>query len=109
MTRGAIFDVVVDLRQSSPTFGEHLAIELSAENWKQLLVPEGLAHGYVTLTERTEVLYKVNAYYHKDSERGILWSDPALGIDWPVDGVEAVVSDKDRSWPVFADQTALFD
>ena len=109
VTRGAILDVVVDLRQSSPTFGQHVAVELSAENWKQLLVPEGLAHGYATLTEQTEVLYKVDAYYHKDSERGILWSDPVLGIDWPVSQSQAVVSDKDRNWPVLSGQADLFD
>jgi dTDP-4-dehydrorhamnose 3,5-epimerase len=109
VTRGRVLDVVVDLRRSSPTFGRHVAIELSAENWRQLLVPIGFAHGYVTLEPDTELLYKVTDYYAPDHDRGLAWDDPALGIDWGIDAKQAILSDKDRSNPRLADLPKFFD
>jgi len=106
--RGAILDVVVDIRRGSPTFGQHVAVELSAENWHQLFVPEGFAHGFCTLQPDTELLYKVSAPYAPDHDKGLLWNDPALAIDWPVTANEAVVSDKDRAQPFLADLELVF-
>lgn len=104
VTRGAILDVAVDIRKSSPTFGQHVSAVLSAENWQQLLVPIGFAHGFITLEPDTEVLYKVDAFYSPESDAGILWNDPALGIDWQVPpGVTPVLSDKDQALPRFTD------
>ena len=109
VVRGAILDVAVDIRRSSPTFGRHVAVELSADNWKQLLVPVGFAHGFVTLTDHTEVIYKVSADYSPPHERGIQWNDPALGIDWRIAADAAVLSDRDRKHPPLAQQADLFD
>lgn len=106
--RGAVLDVAVDIRRGSPTFGRHVAIELSAQNWKQLFVPAGFAHGFVTLEPNTEVLYKVTNYYSAAHDRGIRWNDPELGIGWGVDGESAVLSEKDRKNPVLAEATDLF-
>lgn len=103
VVRGAILDVVVDLRPGSPTWGRHVAVELSAENWRQLLVPKGFGHGFQTLTDDCEVLYKVTDYYAPASERGLLWSDPALGIDWPIAPGAATVNARDADWPTLAD------
>jgi dTDP-4-dehydrorhamnose 3,5-epimerase len=100
---GAILDVAVDLRRDSPTFGKHVKIELSANNFQQVLVPVGFAHGFVTLEPNTEVLYKVTNYYAPDHDRGVLWNDPDLGIDWSVDPDNAVISDRDREWPYWRD------
>lgn len=99
VTRGAVLDVVVDIRRGSPTFGDHAAVELSAANWRQLLVPKGFAHGFVTLEPETEMIYKVTDYYAPDHDHGLLWSDPALGIDWPVAPEAALLSEKDRAQP----------
>jgi len=99
---GAVFDVVLDLRRDSPTYGHHYAVELGAGNGLQLWAPPGLAHGYCTLEDGTSVLYKMTRYYAPGLAGGILWSDPALAIPWPVTPVEAVLSDKDRAWPDFA-------
>ena len=96
VTAGSVFDVAVDIRWGSPTFGRHVAIVLSASDWNQIFVPEGFAHGYCTLEPDTEVLYKVSAYYSPEHDRGLLWCDPALGIDWPVSADQALISDKDR-------------
>ena len=108
VVRGAILDVAVDIRRGSPTFGDHATVELSAANWRQLLVPAGFAHGFVTLEPDTEVVYKVTAYYAPEHDHGILWSDPALGIAWPVSPEAAVVSDKDCLQPRLADVASPF-
>ena len=99
VTRGAILDVAVDIRRGSPTYGQAVAVELSAENWRQLLVPKGFAHGFQTLTEDCEVLYKVTDYYAPAAEAGLLWSDPALGIDWPLGTGDAFINARDSEWP----------
>lgn len=101
--QGTILDVAVDLRKGSPTFGKAFSIELSGENKKQLLVPKGFAHGYSVLSETAEVLYKCDGFYHKESEGGILFNDPALGIDWKIPAEKAIVAEKDRSNPAFQD------
>ena len=96
---GAILDVVVDIRKGSPTYGKTFSIELSAENKKQLLVPKGFAHGYSVLSETTEVLYKVDQFYNKQSEGGILYNDPSLVIDWGIPAGKEIVADKDLLHP----------
>lgn len=101
--KGAILDVAVDLRRGSPTFGRHVAVELSASAWNQLFVPAGFAHGFCTLEPDTEVFYKVDAYYSAEHDGGVLWNDPALAIAWPVTAEQAVLSDKDRRLPLLAD------
>ncbi|WP_169570081.1 dTDP-4-dehydrorhamnose 3,5-epimerase [Sneathiella limimaris] len=109
VTRGAVLDVAVDIRRGSPTFGKHVAVELSSDNWKQLWVPPGFAHGYCTLTENVEFLYKVDNDYSPEHEAGIIWNDPALGIDWKLDGSEARLSDKDTILPLLEKQDQLFE
>jgi dTDP-4-dehydrorhamnose 3,5-epimerase len=84
VTQGSVFDVAVDIRQGSPTFGQWFGLELSAENKKQLWIPAGLAHGFLVTSESAEFLYKTTDYYHPEFERSMLWSDPAIGIDWPL-------------------------
>lgn len=108
VTRGAILDVAVDIRRGSPTYGQHVAVELSAENWTQLYVPVGFAHGFCTLTDEVEVLYKVSADYAPSCEGGLLWSDPDLGIAWPIAPEEATLSDRDRTWPRLKDFVSPF-
>jgi dTDP-4-dehydrorhamnose 3,5-epimerase len=99
---GRILDVAVDLRKGSPSFGKCMAIELSAENKKQFLIPAGFAHGFSVLSENAEVSYKCDAFYHKESEGGIRYDDPALNIDWLVPSEKAIVSAKDLELPDFA-------
>ncbi len=106
--KGAILDIAVDIRQSSPTFGKHVRAVVSAENWRQIWVPPGFAHGYVTLEPNTEVIYKVTNYYSPSHERGIRWNDPALGIDWGVDTTAAVLSSRDTAHPTINDAADLF-
>jgi dTDP-4-dehydrorhamnose 3,5-epimerase len=108
VVRGRILDVAVDIRRSSPTYGQHVAVELSAENWRQLLVPVGFAHGFCTLEPDCEIQYKVSAYYSAADDFGLAWDDPALGISWPVRPEEAVLSDKDRRQPTLAELPACF-
>lgn len=98
---GAIYDVFVDIRKDSPTYGQWKGVILSADNKRQLLIPKGFAHGFCTLVPDTHILYKVDQYYSPNHDRGILWNDPALGIDWPVS--DPILSDKDRQHPVLAD------
>jgi dTDP-4-dehydrorhamnose 3,5-epimerase len=108
VTKGAILDVAVDIRRASPTFGRYVSAVLSAENWRQIWVPVGFAHGYVTLEPHTEVVYKVTNLYAPALDRGILWSDPALGIDWGLAHNEAILSEKDRKQPPLAEAADLF-
>lgn len=109
VVRGAIFDVVVDIRAGSPTFGKHVSVVISAAAWNQILVPEGFAHGFCTLERDTEVIYKVNAPYSKQHDKGILWSDFTLGIEWPVPNGNAIVSKKDKNLPKFVDVPGYFE
>lgn len=99
---GRILDVALDIRKGSPTYGKYMSIELSADNKKQFLIPQGFAHGFSVLSETAEVMYKCDAFYNKASEGGILYNDPALNIDWGLTSAEAVVSSKDLDLPVFA-------
>ena len=107
-TRGSILDVAVDIRVGSPTYGRHVAVELSAANWRQLWVPPGFAHGYVTLEDDCEVIYKTTDYYAPDCDRGIAWDDPALAIDWRIAPADVVLSAKDRRQPRLQDATPAF-
>jgi dTDP-4-dehydrorhamnose 3,5-epimerase len=101
-TKGAIFDVAIDIRKGSPTFGKWFGIELSAENKKQLLIPKGFAHGFMTTTNDVEVQYKVDELYAPECDRGIIWNDPAIGIEWPID-ITPVLSVKDENAPLLAE------
>ncbi|MEZ5817098.1 MAG: dTDP-4-dehydrorhamnose 3,5-epimerase [Hyphomicrobiaceae bacterium] len=109
VTRGAILDVAVDIRKGSPSYGRHVTAVLSAENWAQLWVPVGFAHGFCTLEHDTEVQYKVTDYYAPECDRGLLWNDPGIGIDWPVGAGEAILSDKDRTHPRLAELPVAFE
>ena len=108
VTRGAVYDVAVDARRHSPTYGQHVGVELSEDNWRQLWVPPGFLHGFCTLSDDVEFLYKVTAYYSPPHDGAVAFDDPALGIDWPLDGAEPLVSEKDRRAPRFADMPQVF-
>lgn len=103
VVRGAILDVAVDIRKSSPTFGKWVALEVSAEKWNQILVPKGFAHGFMTLVENTEVIYKVTDYYSPEHDRSIRFDDAAVGIEWPLPTSSVQLSDKDQKAPLLAD------
>lgn len=101
VTQGKVFDVAVDLRRNSPSFGRWVGEVLSEENKRQLWIPEGFAHGFLVLSDNAQFLYKTTDYYHPEHERSIIWNDAALGIEWPVEG-GVVLSRKDASAPIFA-------
>ena len=103
VTSGAVFDVAVDIRQGSATFGQWVGSELTAENHKQLWIPPGFAHGFVVLSDTADFLYKTTAYYAPQSDRGVLWNDPQIGIQWPNLGMDFLLSDKDRKQPLLRD------
>jgi dTDP-4-dehydrorhamnose 3,5-epimerase len=106
--RGAIWDVAIDIRHGSPTYGRHVAAVLSAENWSQLWIPGGFLHGFCTLEPDTEVIYKVTAEYDRPTERGVIWSDPDLALPWPVPADQVVLSDKDARMPRLAECDVWF-
>jgi dTDP-4-dehydrorhamnose 3,5-epimerase len=98
--RGALYDVIIDLREGSPTYGRWIGVDLTDENRRMLYVPRGFAHGFQTLRDDTEVLYLVSEFYAPGAESGLRWNDPAFQIDWPL-GTPTVISEKDASWPDF--------
>lgn len=106
--RGAVLDVAVDIRKNSPTYGQHVAVELSAAGGEQLFIPRGFAHGFCTTEAETYVAYKVDAYYAPEHDSGILWNDPSIGIKWPVEAGEAVLSDKDMLHSTFLEFVSPF-
>jgi dTDP-4-dehydrorhamnose 3,5-epimerase len=108
VTRGAVWDVAVDLRLGSPTFGHHVGVELTAENGKQLWIPVGFAHGFCTLEPSSEVIYKMTAYYDLASSHGVAWDDPDLAIPWPVDRRRVLLSDRDQRNPQLKDTPSCF-
>lgn len=99
VVEGCVLDVAVDLRVGSPTFGRHVAIELSSENRRQLFIPKGFAHGFVALSQEARLLYKVDAYYAPEAEGGLIFDDPELAIDWHLPPASLLLSEKDRMWP----------
>lgn len=100
VVRGEVFDVAVDLRKDSPTFGQWFGVILSEENKKQFFIPKHFAHGFVVLSEYAEFAYKCTDFYHPDDEGGLLWNDPKIGIEWPIpEGMELILSEKDTRWP----------
>lgn len=107
--RGAVLDVVVDIRRGSPTYGSHVAVELTGENRRQLFVPRGFAHGFAVLSDEAVFQYKCDNYYHPESEGGISIADRSLGIDWRIDPAEAILSEKDLRNPMLRDFESPFD
>lgn len=100
VVKGSILDVVVDIRKSSPTFKKWVALEVSAKKWNQILVPKGFAHGFLTLEDNTEVVYKVTDYYSPEHDRSLRFDDPSIGVEWPFDASAMQLSDKDRNAPL---------
>lgn len=107
--KGAVLDVAVDIRKGSPTFGKHVAVELSEENHRQLFIPRGFAHGFAVLTAEAVFQYKCDNYYNKESEGAIAWNDPQLAIDWRIPADKVLLSEKDRQTRNMADADFLFD
>ena len=108
VVRGTVFDVAVDLRTGSKTYGNWFGVELSAENKKQFYIPEGFAHGFLVLSDEAEFVYKCTDFYHPGDEGGMAWNDPEIGIEWPLqDGVELIISEKDQKWGGFK-ETFMF-
>lgn len=105
--KGEIYDVIVDIRRQSKTYGQWIGVNLSSENKRQLVVPRGFAHGYCTLTANSEVFYKVDNYYSPQHERGIVWNDSELGIDWPTK--TPIIAEKDKNWLPFKNCDSNFD
>jgi dTDP-4-dehydrorhamnose 3,5-epimerase len=108
VVKGAIWDVAVDIRRGSATYGQHAGAILSAENWRQLWVPVGFLHGYYTITDETEVLYKVTAPWDPGAERGVIWNDPDLAVAWPAAVNNTILSEKDQFLPRLKDCDAWF-
>lgn len=100
--KGTVLDVAVDVRKDSPTYGKHVAVELSAENKLQFFIPHGFAHGFAVLSEEAVFAYKCDNYYHPEIEEGIIWNDPQLNIDWKIDPKDAIISEKDMKGKAFA-------
>ena len=101
--RGEVFDVAVDLREGSPTYGKWEGVLLSAENKRQFFIPKGFAHGFLVLSDAAEVVYKVDDFYHPNDEGGLMWNDPDIGVEWPIpEGFEIKLSDKDKLHPAFS-------
>ncbi len=107
--KGAVLDIAVDIRKGSPTYGQHVAVELTAENHRQLFIPHGFAHGFSVLSEEVLFQYKCDNYYAPQSEGGILWNDPCLGIDWRIPAEKAILSEKDFKHPLFKDFVSDFE
>ena len=105
---GAIYDVALDMRKESPTFGKWYGVELSAENKRQLYIPQGFAHGFSVLSEQCVILYKCDNFYNPQYESGVLYNDPTLNIDWKIDAAKAIVSDKDKVLPTFDNTNQYF-
>lgn len=100
VVKGTVFDVAVDLREGSKTYGQWYGVELSAENKKQFYIPEGFAHGFLVLSDEAEFCYKVTDFFHPGDELGIMWNDPDIGVNWPIpEGMEIILSEKDQNWP----------
>ena len=109
VVEGTVWDVAVDIRRGSPTFGCHVAVELSAQNRRQLFIPRGFAHGFAVLSDAAVVQYKCDAFYAPQAEGGLAWDDPMLGIEWPIAPEQAILSPKDRRHPTLEASDALFD
>ena len=108
VVKGCILDVVVDIRRTSPTFGKHIAVELSDENHRQLFIPHGFAHGYAVLSDEAIVEYKCDDFYHPECEGGIAWNDAALGINWQIPTDDIILSERDKNHPTLAECNELF-
>ncbi|WP_299619688.1 dTDP-4-dehydrorhamnose 3,5-epimerase [Pelagibius sp.] len=109
VVQGAVFDVAVDLRHGSPSYGRHVTAMISAAEWNQIFIPAGFAHGFCTMEPDTEVLYKVSDLYAPEAEQGLLWNDPDLGIDWPIGEAGATLSKRDGEFPPLRDLSRVFE